>query len=156
MVDQLFEASDDDHSGGIDQEEFTSIMVILCSQITSRIAVYYAILILLVPYIASMIISILDVAGVDDSFSKANHVFVTYAPLFLQWMVELVPDSTWAELPDRIISLLLFFLVIPSMFTYIDEKSRRMAEQTVVYSSNDESESETGATTTTASEKKEE
>lgn len=134
VVNQLFEASDDDNSGGIDEEEFTSIMVILCSQITSRILAYYAILILLVPYIVRMILVTLDIVGVDDSLLKVDSVFDAYAPSFMLWMVDWIPDTMWAELPNRIISLMLFFLVIPSLFNYIDETSRKRAEETVVYS----------------------
>jgi len=155
VVDQLFEASDDDHSGGIDQEEFTSIMVILCSQITSRIAVYYGILILLVPYIASMILTILDFVGVDATFLKVDSLFEYYAPSFMLWMVDVVPDSTWETLPNQIISLMLFFLVIPTMFNYIDEKSRSMAERTVVYSDG-RGTTTTTSTVTVSGEKKEE
>lgn len=131
-MNKLFEASDDDHSGGIDQEEFTSIMVILCSQITSRILSYYAILILLVPYIVNMIIMILDVVGVDDVALKVESGMSVFMPSFLQWMLAYVE---WNEMPEKIISLSLFFLVIPTLFNYIDEKSRSMAEKTVVYSS---------------------
>lgn len=133
-VNKLFKASDDDNSGGIDEAEFENIMVILCSQITSRILVYYAILILLVPYIVSMIIVMLDVIGVDDVALKVEHGMNLVIPSFLQWVFAFI---SWEVMPEKIISLALFFLVIPTMFNYIDEKSRSMAEQTVVYSSNE-------------------
>jgi hypothetical protein len=138
VVDSLFEASDHDKSGGIDQEEFARIMVILTSQITSRIAVYYSILILLVPYIASVIINGLDWIGVDDSIRKVDDVWDAHAPSLLQWVVDMVPDSTWASMPERIISLLLFLLVIPTLLNMIDDKSRSMAErQNVVHGKSD-------------------
>ena len=133
VVDQLFEASDDDHSGGIDQHEFDQIMVVLCSQVTSRIAVYYAILILLVPYLASAILNVLDWMGVDESIHKVDSLVDAHAPNFFQKMVDAVPDSVWMKMPNQIVSLMLFFLVIPTLFNKIDEMSRSMAEKTVVY-----------------------
>lgn len=155
-VDKLFEASDDDHSGGIDEKEFTSIMMILFSQITSRIAVYYAILILLVPYICTWILVTLDVIGVDDTLLKMDSVFDYYAPWPLQWMLHWIPASMWEDLPNRIVSLVLFFLAIPFLFNWIDEKSRSIAEQTVVYRDNESATtSTTTASVTSPGEKKE-
>ena len=104
-------------------------MVILTSQITARIAVYYSILILLVPYIASVIIKGLDWIGVDDSIRFVDNVWAAHAPYFLLWMVDMVPDSTWAGMPERLTSLALFMLVIPTLLNVIDEKSRSMAER---------------------------
>eukprot|EP00544_Gedaniella_sp_CCMP2646_P012356 CAMPEP_0202499878 /NCGR_PEP_ID=MMETSP1361-20130828/31266_1 /ASSEMBLY_ACC=CAM_ASM_000849 /TAXON_ID=210615 /ORGANISM="Staurosira complex sp., Strain CCMP2646" /LENGTH=224 /DNA_ID=CAMNT_0049132179 /DNA_START=69 /DNA_END=743 /DNA_ORIENTATION=+ len=148
VVNKLFEASDDDKSGGIDETEFEHIMVILCSQIASRILIYYAILILLVPYIVSMILVTLDVIGVDDVALKVEHGMDLVVPSFLQWLLAFIP---WEKMPEKIISLALFFLVIPTMFNYIDETSRSMAEQTVVYSSNETGgKAVTTASTTTA------
>jgi L-lactate permease len=108
-------------------------MVILTSQITSRIAVYYGILIFFVPYIASGISKGLDWIGVDDSIRKVDDVWDAHAPSFLQWVVDMVPDSTWASMPERIISLILFLLVIPTLLNVIDEKSRSMAEHQKVH-----------------------
>lgn len=155
VVDALFEASDDDKSGGIDENEFISIMMILCSQIASRILAYYSILILLVPYITRMILVTLDIIGVDDTFMTVDKVFDSYAPSFLLWMIDYLPAAE--AVANRVVSLSLFFLVIPSLFNYIDEKSQTMAEQTVVYG--ESSPSSGVATTTTATtqgEKKEE
>ena len=104
-------------------------MVILTSQITARIAVYYSILILLVPYVASVIIKGLDWIGVDDTIRIVDNIWVAYAPYFLQWAVDLVPDSTWEGMPERLISLSFFLLVIPTLLNVIDEKSRSMAEK---------------------------
>jgi hypothetical protein len=128
-VERLFDAADDDKSGGIDQEEFDQIMVILCSQISSRIAVYYGILILLVPYVASYTLRGLDWIGVDEGLEKMDNVWDAHAPSLLQWVMNMVPDSTWQSMPEQIVSLTLFFLVVPTLFNMIDETSRSMAEQ---------------------------
>jgi hypothetical protein len=40
VVDDLFEASDDDQSGGIDEKEFASILVICCAQILRYVYVH--------------------------------------------------------------------------------------------------------------------
>jgi hypothetical protein len=128
-VDLLFDAADADASGGIDQEEFDHIMVILCSGIMSRIAVYYGILILLAPHVTSYALQGLDRMGVDDAIDKVDAVWDAHAPSFLQWVVDMVPDSAWQTMPEQFISLLLFFLVVPTLFNLIDETSRSMAER---------------------------
>jgi hypothetical protein len=132
-VDELFEASDDDSSGDIDKEEFQQIMVILCSQVTSRIAVYYGILILLAPYLAKWTLQTLDFIGVDDIFLGVDKLFISYAPTSLVSLVGLIPDSLWSTAPEQIMSLLLFFLVIPILFNQIDQHSRSVAERNVVF-----------------------
>jgi hypothetical protein len=80
-----------------------------------------------------MILVMLDVIGVDDVALKVEHGMDLVVPSFLQWLLAFI---SWEKMAEKIISLALFFLVIPTMFNYIDEKSRSMAEQTVVYSSN--------------------
>ncbi|KAI2489853.1 hypothetical protein MHU86_24729 [Fragilaria crotonensis] len=55
VVDKLFEASDDDKSGGIDAAEFETIMVIAAASISSRIIAYYIFLLVLVPYLAGKV-----------------------------------------------------------------------------------------------------
>jgi hypothetical protein len=60
VVEQLFEASDDDNSGDIDEEEFTCIVVICCGQIFSRMLVYYSVFVVMAPYLAGNIVSNID------------------------------------------------------------------------------------------------
>lgn len=92
MVYQLFDAGDHDHSGGIDREEFGIIIKVCCAQLTGRIISYWAILILLVPYLAQHVI----------------HYFMIDTGTYLEMAAE------------QSISLVLFFLVIPLIWNRID------------------------------------
>ena len=114
-IDQLFDAADDDHSGFVDEEEFSQIMVISCAQIFSRIVVYYAIIILLVPFLAEHAIG--GLLQIDT---------------WMGWkeMELLEKVLTYGNLAERILSLLMFFLLVPLLFDWIDESSRMAAEMT--------------------------
>lgn len=131
VVDKLFDASDDDNSGGIDEQEFLQIMVILCSEITSRIITYYGILILMVPYLVNGIIRFLDVIGVDETVRTIDEkVWDAYAPTFVQSIVGWIPQSTWDNLPHTLTSTALFYLVIPMTWDFIDTYLHGLAQRT--------------------------
>lgn len=129
-IEELFDASDDDNSGDIDETEFSTIMVILCSQITSRIAAYYTILILLVPYLISWTLDALDFVGVDRTIMRIDGMWDKYAPNVLQTLTNLVPDSTWETLPETLVSVALFYLAIPICWNTMDSYFRSVAERT--------------------------
>lgn len=122
VVDHLFVAADKDHSGSIEEEEFTEIMRICSVDIASRIVVYYSFLILLVPYLADGIVHV--IFQLDD---------------WMGWELRLLQDSeslkwvesviSWKDLTDRILSLTLFFFVIPTLFNAIDSKAKNRAEK---------------------------
>lgn len=122
IIDQLFIASDADGSGAIDEEEFTKIMVICCAQITSRIIVYFAILVFLAKYAAKMILEVVlsfdDILGCKKTPGRC---------VLIEWFEKAM---TLGEFAETSISLLLFFLVVPMIFNYIDRSSKRAAENT--------------------------
>jgi hypothetical protein len=90
---KLFDAGDHDHSGGIDRQEFEIIMEVCCAQLTGRIISYWAILILMVPYLSS-------------------HVVNYY----------LIQSGTYTEMAaEQGISLLFFFLAIPLVWNRMDD-----------------------------------
>jgi hypothetical protein len=120
VVEELFDASDDDHSGYIDEEEFTSIVVICCGQIFSRILVYYSILVVLAPYLAGYIVSNIDgfVLG-SELLAKPG----------------LLPKpviDTVLYVMEPAVGLVFFFLLIPLLFNVIDSFSKTAAEKTVI------------------------
>lgn len=132
-VDKLFDASDDNNSGGIDEEEFNQIMIVPCSEITGRIVTYYTILILAVPYLVSAIIHFLDILGVDETVRAVDkNVWEAYAPALLQRLTDMIPDSTWESLPQTLTSTALFYMVIPMTWNFIDVRLHRYAERTSV------------------------
>jgi hypothetical protein len=89
----MFEAADSDQSGGIDQDEFSRILAVLCAQILFRMAVYYLVLILFVPYLSTKVV---DRTG--------------------------IPNGSYLEMAaEQIISLGVFFGVIPALWDIIDD-----------------------------------
>jgi hypothetical protein len=120
VVEQLFEASDDDHSGYIDEEEFTSIVIICCGQIFSRILVY-AIFILLVPkYLGGYIVSNIE------GFALGSELLAK--PGLLPKPV----IDTVLYVMEPAVGLVFFFLLIPLLFNLIDGFSKTAAEKTVI------------------------
>jgi hypothetical protein len=97
----LFDASDSDKSGGIDREEFRTIMEVCCAQIMSRIITYYAVLIFFVPWLATKVVDHLEIEG-----------------------------GTYKEMAaEQLTSMSMFFLIIPFVWNYIDDRSHKVAAQ---------------------------
>lgn len=126
VIDDLFEASDDDNSGYIDEAEFQAILIVCCGQITSRIAVYFLIIILLVPYVAAAVVD--GMLRLDGWFEWR---LIEYRGS-VSWVEQVL---TWGELAEKIVSAALFFLVVPLFFNYIDRSSGEAAQNIVVDSS---------------------
>jgi len=101
VCDQLFEAADADRSGTIDKDEFVKIMGITCAQITGRILIYYLVLIMLVPTIATIVVDYLEIT--NDSFQE--------------------------RAAEQSIGIAFFFLVIPMGWNYIDTVSEKELEK---------------------------
>lgn len=80
--------------------------MITAASISSRILSYYTLVILLVPYLAARILDLLDILRVDDGILKIDAYWDENAPRWMQWFVDVVPDSVWLALPEQIISLL--------------------------------------------------
>mmetsp|Transcript_44312 Transcript_44312/g.106754 ORF Transcript_44312/g.106754 Transcript_44312/m.106754 type:complete len:120 (+) Transcript_44312:106-465(+) len=93
----MFEAADHDHSGGIDEQEFSSIMAVCCGQIVSRMIVYYLIVILGVPYVAEKVVDLLPIEN----------------------------GSHWETVTETIVGFIIFSFAIPLLWNYIDESSRK-------------------------------
>jgi len=94
VCDRLFEAADKDNSGGLDKQQFHSVMCILCVQILSRMLVYYMVLILCVPILASHVIFLAQ-----------------------------IPEGTFLELATReSVSIIMFFLAVPVLWNKIDAR----------------------------------
>lgn len=128
VVEKLFDASDDNHSCGIDEEEFRLIMVIMCSQITFRIIAYYFFLIFIVPYLISGGISFFNFVGVDDTIRIWDErIWEKVSPTFLQELVNFIPEKTWETMPEMLVSLALFYILIPTIFNSIDSYSQKVA-----------------------------
>ena len=109
---------------GFSSQEFERIMIILGSQITSRMLVYYAILIMLVPYVAAWSLKFFDFIGVDEAFLSFDVIFDKFAPDFMESIVHLVPSN----IGEQIVSLALFFVLVPKLFDTIDDLGNNLAK----------------------------
>lgn len=127
VIDHLFDAADDDRSGEVDENEFSQIMVVCCAQIFSRMIVYYAIIIVLVPYVAENAIQ--GVLLLNDSMGSME----------MEWLEKAL---TYGQIAERITSLAMFFLVVPLFFDWIDASSRRAAEIATSSASDNETKKE--------------
>ena len=128
-VEELFVLADQDKSGGIDMNEFDFIMVILFNQIAGRIAMYYAFLIVIVPYLGQGVLQFFMFLRVDDGILAFDKAFDSVAPQWMLWIVDRVPDSVWNKAPQQIISILVFFLIIPTALNKIDQFSFHAAKR---------------------------
>jgi len=73
-VNKLFDASDDNNSGTIDEEEFTKIMIICCGQIASRVLLYLALLLFIAPGVAyAIVMGVVHTVGDKDWFKALYH-----------------------------------------------------------------------------------
>eukprot|EP00536_Pseudo-nitzschia_multiseries_P008459 jgi/Psemu1/257265/estExt_Genewise1Plus.C_2150017 len=119
VSDQLFEAADADNSGSIDKIEFENILMILGAQIVSRMFTYYAILILFVPWFATIVIDSTDC----------------------------IPKGGFLEgVANQVISASIFMLAVPLVWNAIDSKTETTIDRmnSTTSSSNSEPESEVG------------
>jgi hypothetical protein len=102
VVDKLFDAGDLDSSGGIDRQEFIQIMRVCCAQMMGRIVTYYAIVGLLVPFLATH---------------------------FVDWMG--FENDSYSEMAsEQTIRMSFFFLLIPFLWNIIDGMVQETAEKT--------------------------
>ena len=111
MIDDLFDASDDNGSGCIDEEEFRQIIIICCAQITSRIGVYFLIIIILVPYVAEAVIKRL--LHVDEWLQ----LHLAEKAGAFSWIEDML---TFGQMAEKIVSTILFFVLVPLFFNWID------------------------------------
>lgn len=127
VVDLLFDACDFDNSGDISEDEFVTIMVILSSQLTWRIATYYMLIILLVPYVVKWAVAVLCFVGADDTFLRIDRMLEAFLPYPFSKMVAMIPDSIWENLPKGLVSFGIFTFVIPYCWDSMDEHFQDVA-----------------------------
>jgi len=115
-IDKLFDASDDDKSGYIDENEFAQIMVICFGQITSRIAVYMFFMVLLVPYVAGGLVS----KTIEMEHRIISHRSLKEYATFLSWVPTII---------EKAVATTLGVMVVPAFFDWIDTASHEVAEK---------------------------
>ena len=64
QADKLFDTMDVDHSGTLCQEEFTHVMVVLCSHVASRVVLLFGMTIMILPILARWVAKHLYLVGI--------------------------------------------------------------------------------------------
>jgi len=92
VVDRMFRAADPDNSGTLDREEFRWVMGIMCANILGRMFIFYVVVIVTIPFVASLVIRGLK-----------------------------IPQETYFENAVRTtITVLVFYFIIPLLWNIVD------------------------------------
>jgi hypothetical protein len=128
VVDTLFDACDIDKSGDISEDEFETIVIILSSQLTWRTVTYYVFLIMMLPYVVDLLLHFLEFVGFDTILKGLKHVSYSCVP-GLDKVGSIVPASFWEQLPESLVSFLLFSAMVPFCWGRMDEYFQDIAEK---------------------------
>jgi hypothetical protein len=79
---------------------------------------------MLVPYVAAWSLKFFDFIGVDEAFLSFDVIFDKFAPDFMESIVHLVPSN----IGEQIVSLALFFVLVPKLFDTIDDLGNNLAK----------------------------
>jgi hypothetical protein len=121
----LFDASDVDKSGTIDEEEFSKIMVLTCGSIASRVLLYFSLLLFLAPCGAHALVLFIGYwLGGTSLFQFL--VWCIQAPIAKIPMLDNLLD--WDSLPEDILGKVVFFVAFPIVFGAIDSFYQAAAE----------------------------
>lgn len=124
-IDKLFDASDVDKSGTIDEDEFQKIMVVCCGQILSRVVLYLAMLLFIVPTLAHGLIVYLTAVLADKSWFQAIAYAVQSPISKVEWLDAMFD---WDTLIEDVLGIGIFFALFPIVFGAIDEFYQKAAE----------------------------
>lgn len=113
VVHDLFLISDVDDSGGIDRQEFNLIASVGCAQILGRLGIAYAARLVVLPVLAQWIVTCVMVGSSSSSSSSSS-----------SWMSHAV-----LTICEQIVSSLLFLLLTPILFRWVDQESCDSAER---------------------------
>jgi hypothetical protein len=124
-VDKLFDASDVDKSGTIDEEEFSKIMVLTCGSIASRVVLYFALLLFLAPCGAHAIVLFI-------AYWVGGNSLFQFLVGSIQGGIAKVPvlDNLldWDTLVEDVLGKVVFFVAFPIVFGAIDSFYQAAAE----------------------------
>lgn len=96
-VDKLFDASDVDKSGTIDEDEFQKIMVVCCGQIATRVLIYFALLLFVSPSVAHITVIYLQSILADKVWAKALFRLIQAPIAQVPWLDAMFDWDTLAE-----------------------------------------------------------
>lgn len=122
-VEQLFATGDPDGSGHLNLDEFVDLARICCSQIMSRMLVYYTIMIVLLPVLGHLLVDLILGLSVYLDGIVAN----AWLRQVGSRIADAVPILQSKGYP--LLYLLLSFGIIPALFTAVDNYYRNAAEE---------------------------
>ncbi|CAB9500308.1 expressed unknown protein [Seminavis robusta] len=124
-VDKLFDASDADNSGSIDEQEFATILVVTCGSIFSRVLLYFALLLFVSPIGAKGIVAVLAYMVQGTVWFQAIRHAVQ-DPISKHPFIDNLFD--WDTLAEDLIGKVVFFVAFPIVFQAIDDFYQVAAE----------------------------
>jgi len=116
QVDKVFDDMDTDNSGFLSEEEFVKAMVILCSDIASRVALLTGVALFNVPIVADFL----------ETHLPTIHAFTTWEmPPVLKSCIHLVakfvPAKVLEKLPHAVVNGIVGGLFVPFALSKIDD-----------------------------------
>jgi Ca2+-binding EF-hand superfamily protein len=151
----VFQKMDVDHSGTLDRDEFREVMMVLCSNIFTRVLVQWSMTLMIVPLVAQYMLNALylihatfwnvvtdldEYSPVMDNIelaiesardaiaSKLPRVLVATYHLIMK-LLDKVPTSVWNTVPLTLLSCVLGCLAVPYMIFKIDDYFQEVAEK---------------------------
>ena len=149
-VDGMFDMLDEDKNGTLNNEEFTTLMTILCSQLTTRIILQLSMTLIIVPIMAQYIVDFFQFVAVvvtkilikiDDAevitemimrfLSRCWDGVLMFTPPIIQSAMDSVSDAVGDGLMDAmpltVMSCLLGMIIVPWMLFKCDEFYNKVA-----------------------------
>lgn len=149
-VENMFDMLDKDKNGSLDKEEFTQLMMILCSQITTRVFMQLSLTILIVPLISQYFMDFMrdsyrviclvlaeidDVEVVSEFVMKMlsycwDGVLLLTPPILRRFMASVyegVSEEYMDGMPLTVVSCLLGCMIVPWILFKCDEFYNRVA-----------------------------
>mmetsp|Transcript_21521 Transcript_21521/g.26624 ORF Transcript_21521/g.26624 Transcript_21521/m.26624 type:complete len:215 (-) Transcript_21521:32-676(-) len=150
MVDEVFDKMDVDSSGTLNRGEFQEVMMILCSQIFSRVIMQWSLTLLIVPMVAQYCLDLafnviecmqryatqMDVLVEMTSFlyGRILQMIATVSILWDQYspplikkimghakdVIDIIPDDVWETFPVTLVSCIMGCMVVPYTILRID------------------------------------
>ena len=152
---KVFDHYDDDNNGYLTRKEFEGVMMVLFSNVISRVLIQWSLTICIVPMVAQEVLNLFYAAmafvyhclvNLDEYSSIANTIelaiertgawFWNQSP---EWLIivlgaivdwwQAVPDSIWNAAPLAFISCILGVLVVPLVIFKVDDFFQYLAER---------------------------
>ena len=114
QVDELFELADQDRTGLLNKQEFTDAIIVSTARITSRILIYWSIILFAIPVLVRRTLTLVLplVHPSDQSRPLIRHALLTF-----EWLMR------------YFVTLACFSVLVPQLFSRIDRYSSRLVKK---------------------------